>query len=427
MKGILFSGGRAIDPVHGVDAVMDILVQGERITSVERNITPPEGAEVIDCSGLIICPGLVDMHTHLREPGREDKETIRTGIAAAAAGGFTAIACMPNTTPVNDNASVTEYILGKAQECNSVRVLPVGSISKGLKGEALADIGELKDAGAVALSDDGRPVRNADLMRRALEYAGMFDVLIISHCEDLDMAGDGVMNEGRVSTRLGLPGIPAEAEEIMVAREICLARLTGRPVHIAHVSTAGSVRLIRLAKQEGIPITAEVTPHHLCLTEEAVTGFDTNTKVNPPLRTKADQEALIEGLKDGTIDVIASDHAPHTLAEKEMEYIYAPFGIIGMETALPLILTNLFHQGFLDLARIVFAMSINPAGILHLDRGGLIAGSHADLTIIDLEREWVVDVRSFRSKARNSPFHGRHLKGCPVMTVCSGRIIFRAQ
>jgi dihydroorotase len=365
------------------------------------------------------------MHTHLREPGHEDKETIRTGVTAAAAGGFTSIVCMPNTSPVNDTASVTEYILSRAKEANMVQVLPVGSITKGLKGKSLSEIGELKEAGVVALSDDGLPVQDADLMRRALEYAGMFDLPIISHCEDLDLAGDGVMHEGRVSTRLGLSGIPSEAEEVIVAREVCLARLTKRPVHIAHVSSAGSVRLIRLAKEEGIPITAEVTPHHLCLTDEAVAGFDSNMKVNPPLRTKKDQEALIEGLQNGTIDVIASDHAPHTLAEKEKEFTYAPFGIIGMETALPLILNRLYHQKRLTLSQIIQKMSFNPARILNLDRGILLPNRIADLTVIDLNREKVIDISKFKSKARNSPFHGWSIKGYPVMTVRHGRIIFR--
>ncbi|MGA1864095.1 MAG: dihydroorotase [bacterium] len=425
MKTILLKGGRVIDPANGIDAKHNILIKGERIAASGPEVSPPEGAEVIDCKGYIISPGLIDMHTHLREPGREDKETIKTGIAAAAAGGFTSIACMPNTSPVNDTASVTEFILRKAKEMGTVQVLPVGAITKGLKGETLSEMGELKDAGAIALSDDGRPVKNSDLMRHAMEYAGMFDLLIISHCEDLDLAGDGVINEGRMSTRLGLSGIPSEAEEVIVAREICLSRLTKRPIHIAHVSTAGSVHLIRMAKKEGVHITAEVTPHHLCLSEEAVADFDTNTKVNPPLRSKADQDALIEGLLDGTIDAIASDHAPHTLAEKELEYTFAPFGIIGMETSLPLILTKLYHQKIMDFTQIVQKMSLNPACILNLDKGRLSPGSIADLTVIDPEKEKVVDVSAFRSKARNCPFNGWSLKGYPVITICHGRIVFR--
>lgn len=423
MKGKLLKGGRVIDPANGVDDEYDILIKGDRIVQIGREMSVPADTEILNCKRYIIAPGLIDMHTHLREPGREDKETIDTGIAAAAAGGFTSIACMPNTSPVNDTASVTEYILGRAREIDSVQVLPVGSITQGLKGEALSEIGELKRAGVIALSDDGQPVRNTDLMRRALEYTGMFDLPIISHCEDLDLAGNGVINEGRMSTRLGLPGIPSEAEEVMVAREICLSRLTKRPIHIAHVSTAGSVRLIRRAKEEGLPVTAEVTPHHLCLTEEAVADFDTNTKVNPPLRTKKDQEALIKGLQDGTIDVIASDHAPHTLAEKEMEFTYAPFGMIGLETALPLILTRLFYQNLLDLSQIIRKMSLNPARILKLDRGVLSQSKIADLTVIDLEKETVIDVSTFKSKARNSPFHGWQVKGYPIMTVCRGKIV----
>ena len=425
MKNLLFKGGRVIDPASGMDCLNDILTNGERISRIGPDMTPPENTEILNCNGLIIVPGLIDMHTHLREPGREDKETIQTGVAAAAAGGFTSITCMPNTSPVNDTASVTDYILGRAKKIDMVQIWPVGAITKGLKGEALSEMAELKDAGVVALSDDGRPVRNTDLMRRALEYTGMLDLLIISHCEDLDLAGDGVMNEGRISTRLGLPGIPSEAEEVMVAREICLSRLTRRPIHIAHVSSAGSVRLIRTAKEEGISITSEVTPHHLCLTEEAVTGFDPNTKVNPPLRTKADQDALIKGLQDGTIDAIASDHAPHTIAEKEKEYTFAPFGIIGMETSLPLIMTRLYHQKFLDMSEIVRKMSLNPARILKLDRGSIASDKIADITVIDPEKEKVVDVSLFRSKARNCPFHGWSLKGYPVMTVCRGKLVFR--
>jgi dihydroorotase len=425
MKDLLFKGGRVIDPASGMDAPNDILTHGERISRIAPDITPPENTEILNCDGLIIVPGLIDMHTHLREPGREDKETIQTGVAAAAAGGFTSIACMPNTSPVNDTASVTDYILGKAKKIDTIQIWPVGAITKGLKGESLSEMAELKDAGVVALSDDGRPVRNSDLMRRAMEYTGMLDLLIISHCEDLDLAGDGVMNEGRISTRLGLPGIPSEAEEIMVAREICLSRLTKRPIHIAHVSTAGSVRLIRMAKEEGISITSEVTPHHLCLTEEAVADFDPNTKVNPPLRTKADHDALIKGLQDGTIDAIASDHAPHTIAEKEKEYTFAPFGIIGMETSLPLIMTRLYHQNCLDISEIVRKMSLNPARILKLDRGSLTPDKIADITVIDPEKEKVVDVSLFKSKARNCPFHGWSLKGYPVMTVCRGKIVFK--
>ncbi|MGA1869518.1 MAG: dihydroorotase [bacterium] len=425
--GLLIKGGRVIDPFQGIDGNYDILILKDRISMIDKNIEPSraQGCDFIEASGKIVCPGLIDMHTHLREPGREDKETIATGCAAAVAGGFTSIACMPNTNPVNDNASVTKFILDTAAKTGKCHVLPIGSISQSLKGEYLSEIGELKHAGSVALSDDGEPVQNADLMRRAMEYASMFNLTVISHCEERDLSAHGVMNEGYVSTLLGLKGIPNAAEEVMVAREISLCRLTNSPVHIAHVSTEESVNLIRQAKKEGLRITAEVTPHHLFFTDEIVKNFDTNTKVNPPLRTQRDIDALIKGLKDGTIDVIVTDHAPHTKADKEVEYSDAPFGLIGLETALPVIITRLYYQAHLDLKDIIEKMTINPAQILRLPYKGLVPGQLADITIIDPQRGKIVDVEKFHSKARNCPFHGLNLKGWPVMTIFEGTIVYR--
>ncbi|MGA1823712.1 MAG: dihydroorotase [bacterium] len=424
---LFIKGGRIIDPYQSIDGKYDMLISQGKISLIEKDIDHDraKGYDFIEASGKIICPGLIDMHTHLREPGREDKETIATGCAAAVAGGFTSVACMPNTNPVNDNASVTKFILDEAAKAGTCHVLPIGSISKSLKGEHLSEIGELKQAGVVALSDDGKPVSNADLMRRAMEYASMFDLTVISHCENLELSGDGVMNEGYVSTLLGLKGIPNAAEEVMIARDISLCRLTKCPVHIAHVSTKDSVDLIRRAKKEGLPITAEVTPHHLFFTDETVKAFDTNTKVNPPLRTQTDIDALIKGLKDGTIDVIATDHAPHTKADKDVDYNNAPFGLIGLETALPVIITLLYYQSHLALKDIIKKMTLNPAQILKLPCKGFIPGEAADITIIDPQKVKIVDVEQFHSKSRNCPFHGLKLKGWPVMTILEGTIVFK--
>jgi dihydroorotase len=375
---------------------------------------------------LVVAPGLIDMHVHLREPGEEYKETIETGTAAAARGGFTAVACMPNTKPVNDNSAVTRFILDQAARFGKARVYPVGAISQGSLGKTLSEYGELKETGCVAVSDDGWPVMNALLMRRALEYAKTFDLLVISHAEELDLRGEGVMHEGKVSVRLGLQGIPAAAEEIMVYRDIRLARLTGARLHIAHVSTAGSVAIIREAKMSEIGITAETAPHYFSLTDDAVVGFDTNAKVNPPLRSEWDRQAILEGLADGTLDAIACDHAPHSVLEKDVEFAEAAFGLIGLETSLGLSL-KLVHEGVLTVRQLIARMSTNPARILGIPGGTLAPGSPADITLIDPNREWTVDAAQFASKSRNCPFQGWNLKGKAVMTIVGGKIITREQ
>ncbi|MBW1992591.1 MAG: dihydroorotase, partial [Deltaproteobacteria bacterium] len=403
---LLITGGLVVDPARNLEEVRDLLIEKGKIAALEPPGTiPREGRKVIEARGLVVAPGLIDMHVHLREPGEEYKETIETGTRAAARGGFTAVACMPNTQPVNDNASITRYILDQAKARGSARVYPVGAISVGSKGEALSEYADLKAAGCVAVSDDGRPVMNSLLMRRALEYAKTFDLPVISHCEDLNLVADGVMHEGRVSLRLGLRGIPAAAEDVMVYRDICLARLTGARLHIAHVSTAGSVALVREAKAAGLQLTAETAPHYFTLTEEAVADFNTNAKVNPPLRSKADREAVIAGLADGTLDAIASDHAPHSVLEKDVEFAEAAFGLIGLETSLGLSL-RLVHEGVLTLSQLIAQMSTNPARILGVPGGTLTPGSPADLTLIDLNREWTVDVSTFASRSRNCPFDG---------------------
>ncbi|MGA2402772.1 MAG: dihydroorotase [Syntrophobacteraceae bacterium] len=379
--------------------------------------------EQIDVSGKWIVPGLIDMHVHLREPGEEYKETIASGTQAAAAGGFTSVACMPNTHPVNDSAAVTQYILEKARDEGSCRVFPVGAISRGIEGKNISEYGELRAAGVIALSDDGRPVMNSMLMRRALEYAKTFDLLVISHCEDLDLCGGGLMNEGPVSTRLGMRGIPRAAEEIMVARDILLAELTGSRLHLAHISTAGSVRLIREAKRRGIPVSAETAPHYFTLTEELISTFDSVYKVNPPLRRSEDIEAIKQGLADGTIDAIASDHAPHSSVEKDLEFEYAANGMIGLESSLPLIL-RIMREGVLTPMEAVAKVSCNPARILAIPFGALRKGTPADLTLIDPEVKYTIDASRFKSKSRNCPFDGMEAQGKAVMTLVGGRVVF---
>ena len=420
---LFIKNGRVVDPSSDIDDLFDVLVENGKVKEVGKNLKAGASVDEIDAKGLIVVPGLIDIHTHLREPGYEYKETIKTGAEAAAAGGFTTIACMANTNPVNDNASVTRYIINKAQDEACVNVLPIGAITKGLKGETLAEIGELKEAGVVALSDDGRTVRNSEVMRRGLEYARSFSVPVICHCEDTFLSGEGVMNEGVVSTRLGLKEIPPMAEDIMVSRDILLSEWTGHPVHIAHVSTAGSVRIIREAKARGIKITAETAPHFFSLTEKSVESFDTSLKVNPPLGSVDDVKAVKEGLKDGTIDVIASDHAPHSTVEKDVEFDNAAFGMVGLETALSLSLV-LVRDNILTFPQLIEKFTTNPSRVLNIDKGKLSKGADADITIIDPDAEYLVDKNLFKSKSNNSPFHGCSLKGRSVYTIVSGRVVF---
>lgn len=414
----ILQNGRLIDPAGGVDATGDLWLQDGVIVPVRENL--PDNTLVFDLKGKWVVPGLIDMHVHLRDPGEEYKETVASGTRAAAAGGFTAVACMPNTRPVNDNAAVTRFILETARSA-SARVYPVGAISKGSSGEGLAEYGELKEAGAVAVTDDGLPVLDSQLMRRAMEYAGSHGLLVISHSEEMALSRNGSMNEGVVSTRLGLRGIPAAAESIMVYRELALAELTGQRVHIAHVSTAAATDLIRQAKARGVRVTAETTPHYFTLTEEAVAEYDTNAKMNPPLRTEADRQAIREGLRDGTFDAIATDHAPHSILEKELEFDRAANGIIGLETSLPLSL-NLVRDGVIDAMRLVELMSTAPARILKVQGGALAVGGAADVTIIDPDREFTFTRESILSKGKNSPFIDWRLRGKAVLTIMGGRI-----
>jgi dihydroorotase len=421
---LLIKNGRVIDPGR-VNGTADVLIQNGKITAVGPQLRAPKqpDVKVIDATGLLVLPGFVDLHVHLREPGFEYKETIRTGAASAVAGGFTSICCMPNTNPVNDNQSVTDFIVEQARQAAMARVYPIGAITKGSEGKELAEIGELRDAGCVAISDDGRPVMNSEVMRRAMEYALAFDLPVVDHCEDFDLAKGGCMNEGLVSTSLGLPGIPAAAEEVMVARNILLAQLTGARLHLPHVSTAGSVRMVREAKTRGVRVSAEACPHHFTLTEEAVRGFKTEAKMNPPLRTWQDVQALKEGLKDGTIDIIATDHAPHAAQDKEQDFASAPFGIVGLETALPLTLT-LVEEGILSLEAAVAKLTTAPAQLFKLPKGTLAPGADADVVLVDAETNWEVDPARFRSKSRNTPFGGWKVKGRATVTIVGGRIVY---
>jgi dihydroorotase len=436
---ILIRNGHIIDPSQGINGIGDILIEDEKIKEIMMQdaghriqdkktkdrtsciMYPASGIQTLDATGLYVIPGLVDMHVHLREPGFEYKETISTGTMAAIKGGFTTVCCMPNTLPVNDNASVTEFIKRKASQEGYCTVFPIGAITKGQKGEELAEIGTMRNEGCIAFSDDGNPVMNSLIMRRALEYSKAFNVPIISHCEDLTLSGGGVMNEGLMSVTLGLKGIPAEAEQIMIFRDILLSELTGGRLHIAHVSTEGSVNLIRSAKKRGVSITAETCPHYFSITEDAVRGYDTNAKVNPPLRTEQDIEAIKEGLRDGTIDVIVTDHAPHHMDEKLREFDMAPFGISGLETALSLSL-RLVERGILTMSQLVEKMSLNPVRILQINKGNLKIGSDADIVLLDQAREFKVETERFVSKGKNTPFQGWVLKGMPVLTMCKGKI-----
>ncbi len=423
---LLIKGGRLIDPSQGIDATMDILIADGVVLELGQGLTAPEGTQSIDASGLLVTPGLIDMHVHLRDPGLEYKEDIATGSRAAAAGGFTSVACMPNTSPVIDSKAVASYIVNKAKSEAVVNVFPVGCITKGGKGESLAEMGELKEAGCVGVSDDGKPVCNSELMRRALEYAKGVGITVISHSEELALVGEGVMNEGFVSTELGLKGIPWAAEDVAVAREVYLAEFTGAPVHIAHISTSGSARIIRNAKARGVKVTCETAPHYFTLTDEAVRGYNTNAKMNPPLRGADDVVAMKAGLADGTIDAIATDHAPHHPDEKDVEFNIALNGIVGLETSLSLSL-KLVDEGILDLSALVSLMSCNPAKILGIDRGTLKVGAVADVTIIDPSKQWQVEAAKLESKSKNTPFLGWQMKGKAAYTVVKGQVVHQAE
>jgi dihydroorotase len=426
---ILIKGGRVVDPSAGRDGAFDVLIEGERIARIGRDL-PANGADVVEVSkSSLVVPGLIDIHVHLREPGQEHKETIASGTASAVAGGFTAVACMPNTEPVNDHAGITQFILKKAAEAGLARVYPIGAVSLGSKGEQLAELGEQQAAGCIAFSDDGRPVATALLMRRALEYARMLGTPIVDHCEDPTLKGDGVAHEGYYASALGLRGIPGTAESLMVERDISLAELTGAHVHIAHMSARQSLRAVRAGKQRGVHVTCEVTPHHFTLTDEMLDGpvkYDTNLKMNPPLRERADRDAMIEGLVDGTIDVIATDHAPHHADEKMVEFDRAPFGIVGLETAVPLVFDRLVHAGTISVRRAIELLSTNPARVMSIRGGTLTDGAPADVTIIDPDRVQTIEAAALRSRSKNMPFHGWSLRGSVLMTLVGGRIVHRA-
>lgn len=419
---ILLQNGRLLDPAGGLDAAADLLMVEGRIERIGPGLPVPDGATVVDASDLLVAPGLIDLHVHFREPGEEYKEDVASGAAAAAAGGFTTVCCMPNTKPTNDCRAVSDLIVSRAAAACGVRVHPIGAITKGLAGRELADIGELKEAGCVAISDDGMPVMNSLVMRRALEYARSFDLPVIQHAEDTDLSQHAPMNEGEASTRCGLRGQPAAAEEIIVRRDLALVALTGARYHVAHASTAGTIRAVAEAKERGLPVTCEVTPHHLHLTDVACCGYDTSTKVNPPLRTGADLEILRRALADGTIDAIATDHAPHSSIEKDVEYDHAAFGINGLETALALVL-DLVDAGALSLETAIRRLTSGPAAVLGLPGGRLVEGGPADVTVVDLTRQWVCDPERFRSKSRNTPFAGRKMKGKAVLTIVGGKVV----
>lgn len=425
---IVITNGHLIDPAANENSGRNVLIEDGKISAwLGQNDPAPADAEVFDATGLIVAPGFIDMHVHLREPGQEHKETIASGCAAAVAGGWTSVCPMPNTNPVNDNAAITRYMIEQAERAGLANVFPIGAITKSSDGSELAEMGEMKAAGAVAVSDDGRPVPNAGIMRRAMQYARDFDLPVIDHCEDKSLSSGGVMHEGRISLLLGLKGMPALAEDIDAVRDIIIAADTGAHVHIAHVSTAGAVDAVRRAKAEGLNVTCEVTPHHFTLTDRAVEGYDTNTKMAPPLRSEEHLQAIIEGIKDGTIDAIATDHAPHHADEKALEYDRAPMGITGLETALGLAFNELVHKGVIDLVRLVELCSANPARIFKLaGRGTLAPGSVADVTIIDPDLIWTYTNANSRSKSKNSPFDGWQFNGGAVATIVGGKIVYRA-
>ena len=423
MEKLLIRGGRVIDPANGVDKVADVLIADGKIAAVGENLTDAE-TKVYDAAGKVVAPGFIDMHCHLRDPGQEYKEDIVTGTRAAAHGGFTAVCCMPNTKPVNDNAAVTRYIIEKAETQGSgVHVYPVGAVSKGLAGVEMAEVGRMKEAGIIAISDDGQPVANSNLFRLAMQYADHFGLFIMSHSEDKNLVGDGVMNEGFVSTKLGLPGTTRAAEEVMIARDILVAEAEGKRIHLCHVSTRGGVQLVREAKARGVRVTAETTPHYIGATDEWVIGYDSRCRVNPPLREEADRQACIDGLCDGTIDVIATDHAPHTPAEKA-DFLHAPNGSIGMETSFAAAYTALVKTGVLTLTELIEKMSVRPAELLGIEAGAIGAGEVADIALIDEHEAWVVDPEKLHGKSRNTPFKGMTLTGRVKATVCGGRVVF---
>ncbi|MGZ8382664.1 MAG: dihydroorotase [Nitrospira sp.] len=422
---ILIQGGHVIDPGR-FNGLADVLIEDGNISAVGPTLAAPAGATVIRAAGQLVLPGFVDLHVHFREPGFEYKETIQSGTAAAVAGGFTTVCAMPNTNPVNDNQSVTEFMIDRARAAGNAHLYPIGAITKGSEGKELAEIGDLRRAGCVAISDDGKPVMNSLVMRRAMEYARAFDVPVVDHCEDLHLSEGGCMNEGLLSTELGLPGIPSAAEDVMVARNVSLAELTGARLHLAHISTAGSVRMVREAKSRGLKVTAEACPHHFTLTEELTRGYNTHAKMNPPLRTWQDVQAIKEGLRDGTIDVIATDHAPHATQEKQQEFTEAPFGIVGLETALSLTLA-LVEEGVLTIESAVEKLATAPAKAFSLNAGTLAVGAPADVAIVDQHMQWEVDPSRFRSKSRNTPFAGWKVKGRVTTTIVAGRVVFELE
>ena len=423
---LLLRNGRVVDPSAGIDGAYDVLVEEGRIACIATRIEPGD-AKILDLTGHCVCPGFIDMHVHLREPGQEWKETIATGTRAAAAGGFTGVACMPNTQPPIDSRSVVEFVLAQARQHGAVPVYPIGCVSKGQAGVELAEMGDMAVAGARGFSDDGKPVASAGLMRRALEYAKIFDLPVIDHCEEPTLVAGGVAHEGEVATRLGLPGWPGVAEDVMVSRDILLAEYTGGAIHIAHMSTGRSAELVRRGKEAKIRVTCEVTPHHFALTDEAVAGYDTHAKMNPPLRAESDRQALLAAIADGTVDAIASDHAPHNADEKCVEFSQAPFGIVGLETSVSICLDRLVHGGVIGLPRLVELLACGPAAVLRIKKGALRVGDDADITVLDLEREVVVGPASFASKSVNTPFSGWTLRGAPVLTIVGGRIVHDAR